>query len=215
MKDIAIYGAGGFGREVACLIRQINEFHAKPIWNFVGYFDDRVPKGTILDYGVVLGDDIVLNFWAKEIALVIAIGSTKSLLSVSSRITNKNVEFPNIISPYAIFLDKKNFRAGVGNVICSQCVISTNVIVGNFNMINVCVPIGHDVSIGSCNVIMPNVNISGAVTVGNANFFGVKSTVLQCVKIGNDTTIGCGSVVMRKTKDGKLYFGNPADIVEF
>jgi hypothetical protein len=25
MKDIAIYGAGGFGREVACLIRIINK----------------------------------------------------------------------------------------------------------------------------------------------------------------------------------------------
>lgn len=25
MKDIAIYGAGGFGREVACLLRRINE----------------------------------------------------------------------------------------------------------------------------------------------------------------------------------------------
>lgn len=26
MRDIAIYGAGGFGREVACLINYINEF---------------------------------------------------------------------------------------------------------------------------------------------------------------------------------------------
>lgn len=25
MKDIAIYGAGGFGREVACLIKRIND----------------------------------------------------------------------------------------------------------------------------------------------------------------------------------------------
>jgi len=31
MKDIAIYGAGGFGREVACLINKINEVN--PTWN--------------------------------------------------------------------------------------------------------------------------------------------------------------------------------------
>ena len=38
MKEIAIYGFGGFGREVACLIRKINE--RQPRWKFIGYFDD-------------------------------------------------------------------------------------------------------------------------------------------------------------------------------
>ena len=40
MKDIAIYGAGGLGREVACLIRMINESKEIPEWNFIGFFDD-------------------------------------------------------------------------------------------------------------------------------------------------------------------------------
>ncbi len=35
MKDIAIYGAGGFGREVACLIKQINDSLENPRWNFI------------------------------------------------------------------------------------------------------------------------------------------------------------------------------------
>lgn len=37
MKDIAIYGAGGFGREVACMIKHINESADEPIWNLVGF----------------------------------------------------------------------------------------------------------------------------------------------------------------------------------
>lgn len=36
MKDIAIYGAGGFGREVASLIKRINRIENQ--WNFVGFF---------------------------------------------------------------------------------------------------------------------------------------------------------------------------------
>ena len=40
MKDIAIYGAGGFGREVACLLRRINE--QAPKWNLIGFFDDDI-----------------------------------------------------------------------------------------------------------------------------------------------------------------------------
>ena len=39
MKDIAFFGAGGFGREVACLIKRINE--KEPTWNFIGFFDDN------------------------------------------------------------------------------------------------------------------------------------------------------------------------------
>ena len=41
MKDIAIYGAGGFGREIACLIQMINKSEKKPKWNIVGFFDDN------------------------------------------------------------------------------------------------------------------------------------------------------------------------------
>ena len=43
MKEIAIYGFGGFGREVACLIRKINE--RQPRWKFIGYFDDGHASG--------------------------------------------------------------------------------------------------------------------------------------------------------------------------
>ena len=39
MNDIAIYGAGGFGCEVACLIKRINE--KEPTWNFIGFFYDN------------------------------------------------------------------------------------------------------------------------------------------------------------------------------
>ena len=60
MKDIAIYGAGGFGREVACLIKRINE--KEPTWNFIGFFDDNAElKGTRNEYGEVLGGMKELN----------------------------------------------------------------------------------------------------------------------------------------------------------
>ena len=53
MKDIAIYGAGGFGREVACMIKHINESADEPIWNLVGFFDDGKEKGSRNEYGPI------------------------------------------------------------------------------------------------------------------------------------------------------------------
>lgn len=60
MKDIAIYGAGGFGREMACLLNRINKEVANT-WNLVGFFDDGVANGVENEYGKVLGNIDTLN----------------------------------------------------------------------------------------------------------------------------------------------------------
>ena len=61
MKDIAIYGAGGFGREVQLLIEQLN---AKELtYNFIGFFDDGKSKGELINGFPVLGGMEELNGW--------------------------------------------------------------------------------------------------------------------------------------------------------
>lgn len=210
MKDIAIFGAGGFGREVACLIRLINESHPEPIWNFVGFFDDGLLIGTNNEYGQVLGGIAELNIWKNPLDIVIAVGNPQIIQKIVEGIDNPNIFFPNVIAPSVVFLDENNFNIGKGNVICSNCLISCNVKIGNFNIFNGFIPIGHDTTIGNYNVIMPSCNISGGVTIGNCNFMGLRSAVLQYIKIGNNVRIGTGSVLMRNAKDGYLYIGIPA-----
>ena len=213
MKDIAIFGAGGFGREVACLIKRINE--KEPTWNFIGFFDDNEAlKGTRNEYGEVLGGMDVMNAWDKELGVVITIGVPQVLSKIVSKIQNENIIFPNLIDPTVDFLDSENVRIGKGNVICAKCFISCNVNMGDFNLYNVGVGIGHDSSLGNYNVIMPNVNISGGVQINDCNMLGVKSTVLQYLKIGSNVKLGANSLLMRNAKDDNLYIGNPAKKME-
>ena len=210
MKDIAIFGAGGFGREVACLINRINKQHPNT-WNFIGFFDDDEGIwGTKNEYGEVIGGKNKLNAWDKELALVITIGSPIVLHKIVSNITNSKITFPNIIDPTVDFLDSDNVGMGRGNVICAKCFVSCNVIIGDFNLFNVGDGIGHDSCIGNYNVIMPNVNISGGVQIGDENMLGVKSTILQYLKVGNQVRLGANSLLMKNAKDGLLYIGNPA-----
>ncbi len=213
LKDIAVFGAGGFGREVACLINWINR--ERPTWNFIGFFDDGVEKGTANEYGTVLGGMAELNAWQGDLAVVIAIGTPRIVRIVQSKITKADIEYPNLIAPNVVFLDRDNVRMGKGNIICTSCMLSCNVELGDFNILNSYIPVGHDTTIGSYNVVMPSVNISGGVIIGDENFFGVQSVVLQYLKIGNRTRVGAGSVVMRKTQDDNLYLGNPATKVKF
>lgn len=209
MKDIAVFGAGGFGREVACIIKRINK--VKQTWNFIGFFDDNESlKGSKNEYGEVLGTSADLNNWDKDLSIAIAIGSPKAVYAVVNKLTNPKLNFPNIMDPMVIIADDDNYKLGKGNIFAANCVISIATEVGNFNTFNNNTVLGHDDIIGNFNSFMPNVNISGGVKIGNKNFFGVKSTVLQYIKIGDETTVGGNALVIRNTKDGYLYIGNPA-----
>lgn len=213
MKDIAIFGAGGFGREVACLLRIINE--KEPTWNLIGFLDDNAAlHGTSNEYGKVLGGMDWLNARTEPLSVAIVVGNPDAVRSIAGRITNPLVDFPNIYAPSVFFLDKSSLKIGKGNIICHNCFVSCNVKIGDFNLFNGYIPIGHDAAIGNYNLIMPSCNISGGVEIGDNNFLGVQSVVLQYIKIGNNTRIGANSVVMRKTKDGYLYIGNPAKRME-
>ena len=61
MNNIAIYGAGGFGREVACLIKRINE--KSPTWNLIGFFDDDPKlKGQMISHSFGSIDKLLFTF---------------------------------------------------------------------------------------------------------------------------------------------------------
>lgn len=208
MKDILIYGFGGFGHEVTCLINQINEI--EPTWNTIGYIDDGVAVGTACKYGRVLGDINTLNAWKTPVSVVIAVGSPKYLELLPSKITNPLVDFPNIIAPNVFYFDKESVTMGKGNIITFGCRFSCNIQLGDFNVLDGCISFGHDVFLGSYNMLFPEVRISGQTTVGDRNYFGSRCFVSQGLKIGNNNRFGAGTFILRKIKDGGLYMGNPA-----
>lgn len=212
MKDIIIYGAGGFGRELACLIKQLNK--ETPTWNLIGFFDDNPDlKGKRNEYGEILGGLDVLNAWDKPLSVVVAIGSGSTVRKVVSGVHNELIEFPNFFY-HSTFSDEDNVKLGRGNIIIGTH-FSCAVTLGDFNMMNGSVVFGHDDVIGNYNSFMPGVRVSGEVKIGDECYFGVGSIVLQQLKIGNRVKLGAGSVMMTKPKDDSLYIGNPAKIFKY
>lgn len=208
MEKLVIYGAGGFGREIACMVNLINQINKK--WEFIGFIDDGIPVGLANRFGSVIGNLKMLNEFPEKIAVAISVASPEILKKLTFGITNPNVWYPNLIAPDVKFHDPDSFSSGIGNIIFFSCRISCDVRIGNFNIMNSLVSLGHDVTIGDRNVFFPTVRISGDCKVGNDNFFGIQSIILQGKNIGNNTRIGASSVIMKNTKDDSLYFGNPA-----
>ena len=215
LQRIAIYGAGGLGREVAGGIRRINNA-GKGDWKLVGFYDDNKESGCrVSHYGTVLGGMDELNAVQEPLALAIAVGDPKVRKQIRDSITNPNITFPNLISPTFKVLDPETFSIGQGNIIQDNCSVTCDVAIGDFNVFNGSNAMGHDVKVGNYNVMMPGVRLSGMVATGDCNLLGVGSVVLQNVKVGDNVTLGAGSVLMTRPKDNATYVGVPAKKFDF
>lgn len=216
IKDIAIYGAGGLGKEIACLIDRINKAEEEPQWNLIGFFDDGKPNGrSISHFGKVLGGLSELNSWPTPLAVAIAIGKPSSIYCIQSRLTNPLITYPNLIDKSFFLVDPVTFHIGHGNIIQGPGAASCDVTLGNFNILNSSVVVGHDVVIGDFNVIMPGTRVSGEASIGNKNLLGIESIVLQQIHIGDNVTLGAGSVLISHPKDNTVYIGVPAKKFNF
>ena len=196
MNDIAIYGAGGLGREVAAMLRIINE--TEPTWNLIGFYDDTHAVGDeIGGFGKVLGGHDQLNAVTEPVSVVVCVGSPQGRRKIVGMIHNPLVDFPNLVSPDFVAEDPESFSMGRGNIIKSHCRVTVNVSIGDFNVLNGTVTLGHDARMGDCNL------------------FGSGSFVKQGLRVGNEVTLSPLSPLMTRPKDGCTYMGNPAKIFKF
>lgn len=212
MKQIVIIGAGGFGREVQWLIERINA--KEIIWQLKGYIDDGIEAGTKINgYPVLGGIDYLLEM-EEEISVVCAIGSAQIRKKVIEKISNKNnIEFPNLIDPN---VQMSNYiELGRGNVICAGSILTVNISVGDFTIVNLDCTVGHDVILNSFVTVYPSVNISGCVKIGECTEIGTGTKIIQGKTIGNKVILGAGAVVVKDIEIPGTYVGVPVKAVKY
>ena len=207
MKKLAIYGAGGFGRETAVMIAQINQI---PTWDVMGFFDDGLKKGEEVDGLRILGDINDLNFCPDDLSVCLAVADPVIRFNLLKKITNPKIKFPSIIHPQAIVGDPKRNKLGKGSIITAGVILTTGIELGEFCIINLSSTIGHDVRLGTCCTVMPACSISGNVSVGSRCVLGTGSRIIQGVTIGENCMIGAGSVVTKSFGSNLKILGVPA-----
>ena len=206
MKNIAIVGSGGFAKEVAFLIEDINKKNEE--WNILGFIDEKVGEFNG-KYKVYQNDEWVTKT-NDDIHIVFGLGNP----SVVSKLVklysiNPNIKYPTLIHPNVIG-DWDRITIGEGNIICAGNIFTTDIHIGAFNVFNLDCTIGHDTVIGNYNVINPSVNISGGVQLNNEILFGTGCQILQYLKVIDKTIIGAGAVVTKNIEKSGVYVGSPA-----
>lgn len=203
MNDIYIIGASGFGREVAWLIEELDE------WNLKGFIGDNTAiRNTKINDIPVVGGVSFLNTVKTSVNVVIAIGNPSIRKRIVDQLSdNSNIVYPNIIAKDVRI--SKYIEMGHGNIICSGTILTTNIQLGNFNHINLCCTFGHDVVMNDYITAYPSVNISGNVVIGNCSELGTGSKVIQGKSITNNVIVGAGSVVIKDIAESGTYVGSP------
>ena len=208
MKDIAIFGAGGFGREVLALIKDINLI--TPIWNIVGFFDDGYEEGKMFNGFPNLGGIEQLNQWKTPLSVAVAIGSPAIRRKIVDKIANPLVDYPSMIHPSAWIGDQEYVEIGKGCILCAGVMITTNVRIRDFVILNLQCTVGHDAVIEDYAALMPSVNVSGEVTIGPGVYVGTGAQISNQVSIGEDTVVGAGAVVVKNLPANCMAVGVPA-----
>jgi sugar O-acyltransferase (sialic acid O-acetyltransferase NeuD family) len=212
MENIIIVGAGGFGREVKTIIDALNKISKN--YNFLGYYDDNITKGTLVNNFPVLGSIADLNFQKTKLAVVLGIGNPKTKEKIIKSLSNDLLVFPTLIHPSVILSDDL-VSIAKGCIICAGTIITCNISIGKFVTINLLCTVGHDTVIEEFSSFMPSVNISGEVRIEKSVYVGTGAKIINQLTIGKYTIVGAGAVVSKSLPENCTAVGIPAKPIKF
>lgn len=211
MKKLVILGAGGFAREVAWLVEEINK--ENETWNLLGFIDENENNHSKIINGYkVLGDFDWFND-KKEIYCVCAVGNTKSKKNMIGKAIKKGIRFAILIHPKV----RKSSHVEIeeGTIICASNIITTNIKIGKHVILNLDCTVGHDAIIEDYVTILPGVNVSGTVIIQEGCNIGTGCAIINDTKIGAWTTVGAGAVVVNDLPSNCTAVGVPAKPIKY
>ncbi len=210
-QQVIIYGAGGFGREVAWLAQRIEGYHP------VCFVEDSTTKhGEIINKLPVMSlDDAYTQF--PEAQISVGIGSPKVRQAITAKAISKGFQLASLIDPTAQY--SEFIEMGSGTVICAGNILTTNIKLGTGVQINLDCTIGHDAILDDYTTLAPGAHVSGWVHMGKRVYIGTGATIINGTSenpltIGDDAVIGAGACVTKSIPARVTAVGVPAKIIK-
>jgi sugar O-acyltransferase (sialic acid O-acetyltransferase NeuD family) len=208
MKDLYIIGAGGFGREVADIVHDINE--RAPKYRIAGFIDDdsSLWESVLNDIPVRGGREYLKKLPdapAARAVIAIADARIKEMIAEDLR---GFVTWENVVHPTAVV--SRYSEMGCGNILQPYVFVSANARVGNHCIINVRSAIGHDAELRDYASVMSFCDVTGNVRLEKGAYLGSSVSIIPDVEIGEYARIGAGSVVLKDVETHAVMVGSPA-----
>lgn len=204
--EVVIFGAGGFAREVAWLISEINAHSPTTLVCFVGKEEEL--GSEVHGIAVVTAQEAYNRFPQAQAICTSGSGAIRESMTKEATAAGFR-NFATLIDGGARF-DRERVVIGPGSVICAGAILTTDIRLGNHVQINLDCTVGHDVEMEDFVTLAPGVHISGRVRICKGAYLGTGASVIPHVTIGPGATIGAGAVVVRDVPSGETHVGVPA-----
>lgn len=209
-SSVVVVGAGGFGREVAELIRDLSRSGAG--LEFAGFLsDDEATWGTVVNDAPVLGGLSWLESH-PDAQVALGVGSPATKCRIVSRLRWLDLRFPVLVHPTVIrspYVD-----LGPGTIVTAGNILTANIVLGAYAMLNLACTVGHDTVLGDYVSVSPRVAVSGNVSIKAGCDVGTGSALIQGVTVGEWSIIGAGAVVAGNLPPNCTAVGVPAKAIK-
>lgn len=204
-KNVVIVGAGGLARMI---LSWLPDFFGHEEWKLKGLLSDKLDDLDGYDYDASIIGTTREYLPEKNDVFVMAIADPKAKLTVGEYLIEKGAEFITLIHPTVIV--GRNVKIGRGCIICPRALLTCDIQMGDFVMVNIGVTIGHDAVISKGCTLNAHSDITGYTRLGTGVFLGSHSVITPSVKVQDFAKIGAGSVVVSRVKPETTVFGIPA-----
>lgn len=211
-QEFVVWG----GRGHAKVIRDLLALNEKRVVAIVD--NDHGLPSPFSDVNIFYGEDGFRAFLKSrestvgtEIPLggVVAIGKmSKERVDIYELMIHNGLEVENLIHPSSTITNPT--LLGKGLQILANVFVGSEVVIGDFCILNSSSSIDHECSIGMGVHIAPGAVLTGEVVVDDYAFIGANATILPRLKVGRGSVIGAGAVVTRDVPPGFCVAGSPA-----
>jgi len=210
-KPIVIFGAGGFAREVLALLRDVNR--QSEMWDVQGFVDDneRLWGNQICNLPVFGGSDWLASR-NHNISVAIGVGNPTTRKAISDSLERYRCDFPTLVHPSVVISDF--VQLGQGTIVTAGNILTSQIELGDFVLLNLSCTIGHDTNIGAFSTLSPGINVSGNVQIGTGCDIGTGAALIPGVCVGDWSIIGAGAVVTGDLPDNCTAVGVPARVIK-
>lgn len=207
---IAIYGPGGFGREL------IPFAGSKADLCFLSDSEHEIGV-DVLGLQTLSLDQFARAEAGNDASVVIAVADAAVRRKLADRVMSAGLRAGQAIAANAVV--GPGVELGEGAVLCHHTTITASATIGRHFHANIYSYVAHDCVIGDFVTLAPRVCINGNTVVEDDAYIGTGAILKQGtpekpLRIGKAAIVGMGAVVTKDVPPGAVVVGNPAKPLE-
>lgn len=211
MHLFAVFGVGGFGREVMpaaqhSVAQRVDFAHCETVFVVDTPSETQVNGHRVISTERFLADPRSRHF-------NVAVADSAHRQRIAEQLMAGGARPFEVRASQHVALDCN--EVGEGAILCPFTTITSNARIGRFFHLNIYGYVAHDCVIGDFVTFAPAVRCNGRVVIEDHAYIGTGAVIREGaderpVVIGRGAVVGMGAVVTRSVAAGQTVVGNPA-----